>query len=419
MKTPPPLPASSVTPLPSTPAGGPARNAAICSLLAPVFSIFIAIGVQPQVHGNRLAMIILGVLQMSLILLGFVSGIWAWRRTKRVGRQGIYGKAVCGTCVNGLLILLLLLSIPGLHRAMARAKREQARRTQSLTDARQGFETKLTRKLSLGEPAPVPPSERFRLVKYPSPAGEMSAYITPAPGDGKKHPAILWVFGGFGNSIGEIAWEPGRPENDQSGSAFQRPGLIVMYPSLRGGNDNPGSMEGFFGEVDDIIAAADYLARQDYVDPRRVYLGGHSTGGTLALLVAESTDRFRAVFSFGPVRNVVGYGAEHLPFDVRESREVELRAPVLWLHSVRMPTFVFEGMEQPSNIVELRGLQRAAQNPMLQFCPVEGVSHFSILAPVSRLIAQKILADAGGAGVTFSNNELRNCVRQARNSEQR
>ena len=82
----------------------------------------------------------------------------------------------------------------------------------------------------------------------------------------------------------------------------------MMFPSLRGGNDNPGRKEGFLGEVDDVLAAADFLATVDYVDPRRLYLGGHSTGGTLVLLVAESSDRFRAVFSFGPVDDVSGYG---------------------------------------------------------------------------------------------------------------
>ena len=240
----------------------------------------------------------------------------------------------------------------------------------------------------------------------------MSAYLSPSPADGRKHPAILWLFGGFGNSIGEVAWQPGDRENDQSGSAFRRAGIIMMYPSLRGGNDNPGSVEGFYGEVEDVIAAAEYLAGQDYVDPERIYLGGHSTGGTLALLVAESTDRFRAVFSFGPVRNVAGYGAENLPFDVRDRRELELRAPALWLHSIRKPTFVFEGTGHPGNITELMALQRAARNPMLHSYPVKGATHFSILAPVSKLIADKILTDAGSSDMTFSEDELRNAMAQ-------
>ena len=75
----------------------------------------------------------------------------------------------------------------------------------------------------------------------------------------------------------------------------------MMYPSLRGGNNNPGHMESFFGEVDDVLAARALLAKLPYVDPERIYLGGHSTGGTLALLVAECSGAFRGVFAFGPV----------------------------------------------------------------------------------------------------------------------
>jgi dienelactone hydrolase len=54
---------------------------------------------------------------------------------------------------------------------------------------------------------------------------------------------------------------------------------------LRGGNDNPGTKEAFLGEVDDILAAALYLARQESVDSNGIFLGGHGTGGTLVLLV--------------------------------------------------------------------------------------------------------------------------------------
>jgi hypothetical protein len=118
------------------------------------------------------------------------------------------------------------------------------------------------------------------------------------------------------------------------------------------------------------------------------------------------------VFSFGPVRNVVGYGAENLPFNVHDRREVELRAPALWLHSIHRPTFVFEGTEQPSNIGELESLQRATDNPLLHFCPVKGATHFSILAPVSRLIAKKIQADDRNSDLAFSKEEVRDCLRQ-------
>jgi len=168
---------------------------------------------------------------------------------------------------------------------------------------------------------------------------------------------------------------------------------MMMYASLRGGNDNPGYIEGFYGEVDDVLAAAEYLAQQEGVDPERIYLGGHSTGGTLALLVAASTDRFRAIFSFGPTDDVGGYSSEYLPFDTSNRRELELRSPVKWLHAIQSPTFVFEGTESPGNIFALQALASASRNPLVYIHPVENADHFSVLAPVTRLVAQKILYD--------------------------
>jgi dipeptidyl aminopeptidase/acylaminoacyl peptidase len=234
----------------------------------------------------------------------------------------------------------------------------------------------------------------------------MAAYLTPDPRDGQKHPAILWITGGDCNTIGNV-WTNADPSDDQTASAFRNAGIVMMFPSLRGGNNNPGAKEGFFGEVDDVIASAEFLARVDYVDPARMYLGGHSTGGTLVLLVAESSDRFRGVFSFGPVDDVSGYGSQFLPFNTWSSREVELRSPIHWLHSVRSPTFVFEGADQPGNLAALQAMSAASANPLLHFHPVRGASHFSILEPTTRTIARKILSDAGSVtSISFNAPEL-------------
>lgn len=284
------------------------------------------------------------------------------------------------------LALVMMLIVCG-------CKSSTASRTTTLTQARQGHKTALKQFLSGGDPVAQPPAQMFRVVSYKSPAGDLAAYLSPSPGDGKKHPAIIWIFGGFGNDIGEAAWEPADSDNDQSAAAFRKAGIIMMYPSLRGGNKNPGVRECLYGEVDDVLAAAKFLAAQDYVDPNRIYLGGHSTGGTLALLVAESTDRFRAVFAFGPVSDVTGYGSEYCPFDVNNDKERELRAPGLWLHSISSPTFVIEGTRESSNIVELLKMQSACHNPRVAFLPVPGKNHFSVLAPVTPLIARKIVED--------------------------
>jgi acetyl esterase/lipase len=276
----------------------------------------------------------------------------------------------------------------------------------SLSEARRGFATRPAPNQPAGRPAPEPPPDVFRLVRYEAPAGKLAAYVTPDPGDGRKRPAILWITGGDCNTIDEL-WNEAPRENDQTAAAYRKAGLVMMFPSLRGGNDNPGQHEGFFGEVDDVLAAADFLTKLDYVDPRRLYLGGHSTGGTLVMLVAASTDRFRAVFSFGPAADVSGYGPGFLPFETSNPRELELRSPGRWLSSVRSPLFVFEGTDEPCNIRSLQAMARASANPLIRFHPVKGLTHFSILAPVNELIAAKILHDEGSAtNLAFSAEEL-------------
>jgi acetyl esterase/lipase len=296
---------------------------------------------------------------------------------------------------------------------------------QSLPEARQGFQTKLIRQERSGKAPDAPPPQLFQLVKYDSPAGKLSAYLSPDPDnpkdkrdkkdkkdkkERKQYPAIIWITGGDCNSIDKGCWEEGSVGNDQSASPFRKSGVVMMFPSLRGGNDNPGYKEGFFGEIDDVLAAADFLAKLDYVDPKRIYLGGHSTGGTMVLLVAASAgEKLRAVFSFGPVDSVSGYDSEFIPFDTSNRRETELRSPVRWLHSIKCPTFVFEGSSK-GNEVALNALSKANRNPLCHFYLVKGPDHFSVLKRSNTLLAEKVVKDDGPAcNINIEPNEINSC----------
>ena len=284
------------------------------------------------------------------------------------------------------LLCLSLLALPACS-----PRKPLAARSESLADARKGFTTRPAGARG-GGPVEAPPPNTVGVVSYPSAAGPLAAYLSPDPRDGRRHPAVVWITGGDCNSIGDV-WSPADPANDQTAGIFRSVGIVTMYPSLRGGNQNPGVKEGFYGEVDDVIAAARYLQTVPYVDPRRVYLGGHSTGGTLALLVAEVTNGFRGVFAFGPVEDVSGYPPEYLPFDTSNRREVELRSPGYWLSSVRSPVWVIEGTG--GNIDSLRAMKVANKNPLVRFVEVQGADHFSVLGQVNGLIAGKVHTDTG------------------------
>lgn len=57
-----------------------------------------------------------------------------------------------------------------------------------------------------------------------------------------------------------------------------------------------------------------------------------------------------------------------------------------------IPTLVFEGAD--GNAYSLRAMKASNSNPQLSFFEIDAAGHFDIIAPVSELIAESILADA-------------------------
>ncbi len=268
--------------------------------------------------------------------------------------------------------------------------------------ARDGFTTHITykRKRSTTKPPPVPPAKaKLERVKYRAPLGELWAYVTPDPKDGKRHPAVVWAAGGFDHSIDSAFFAAGPRKNDQSASQLRAAGIIVMYPSYRGVHDNPGTFELLYGEVDDFLAAADYLRALPYVDPNRIFLAGHSTGGTLVLLAAEISDRFRAAFALGPVTGAKSYGENVAPFDAAGSeawREWRMREPLRYVADIRRPTFIVEGERSPNaRALPIYARVAKAAGVPLKSGGVPHHDHFSVIAPILDQIARAIVSDDG------------------------
>ena len=306
-------------------------------------------------------------------------------------------------------ITLLLFTLSACRSNITGQQRGAEERT--FFEEHNAFETNLVELWNDQSDIPLPPKGVFELDYYDSKVGELAAYISSDPEDGEKHPLIIWIVGGWGYGISEIPWSYPDWEDDQTGSAFREAGVLMMYPSFRGANGNPGNFETLFGEIDDIAAAYEYAASLPYVDSERIYLGGHSTGGTRALLVSAYTDKFRAVFSFGPVDNVKYHNKTQFTFDTKNNDEYKMRSPIFWLEDIRRPTFVIEG--EGGNAGNIRAIDKASKNDSLFCYIIDDADHFDVLAPLTRVIADKILEDTGTeCNIVLTKDELQEAMQQ-------
>lgn len=295
------------------------------------------------------------------------------------------------------------------HALAAEIAREKAAEAAqgNLAEARRGFVTELSLPPNSPRPLPSPPPALFVRADYASGAHSMPAFVTPDPADGKRHPAIIWLVGGDFDGLGDF-WKPGPPEADESASPLRDAGVITMFVTLRGRANNASKPEYFLGEVDDVLAAAERLSTLPYVDPAQVYLGGHSTGGTLALLVAQSSPRFKAVFALGPVGKLSDYDTITPPaiFHV-PNIEARLRSPQHWMDGIAGPTYLIEGLKAPGNSAALDTLCRATTNPMVHCLPIPGADHFSVLQPALKVIGARIAIPVPGQPFSLKATDIR------------
>jgi acetyl esterase/lipase len=280
--------------------------------------------------------------------------------------------------------------------------------SRSLATARTGFVTRVsTDRLDgfEGKPAVVPPRGVLERRSFQGPVGRLTAYVSPDAGDGTRRPCVVWAHGGFGG-LGEWLWQPAPRSNDQSVRAFREAGIVVVAPSFRGEDDNGGRHERYLGEADDYLAAARYAATLRYVDPNRIYLAGHSSGGTLVLLGSELSTAFRAAFSIGGDTDLVNI--RDVPFDRHDEKELAVRRAAPFVRAIRVPTFYFEGSRGATfgSAQWMAARARESNTPFYAY-PVRQASHFTILAPLTELLARKILADTGATtNVQFTQTEL-------------
>jgi dipeptidyl aminopeptidase/acylaminoacyl peptidase len=210
---------------------------------------------------------------------------------------------------------------------------------------RSQFRTKLTRK----GPSPQPwsaakPPAGVSEIEYVSGELRLKAWVNRPADEDRKRPAVLFLHGGFAFGAPDD-WDVSQPYRDA--------GFLVLTPLLRGENGQQGAYSFYYDEVDDVLAAAEYLRKQPYVDADRLYLAGPSAGGTLVLLAAMASKHFRAAASFSAMPDQVLFckhakGAPRdVPTDITDLKELQVRSPLAYAASLKCPTRIFYGSQEP------------------------------------------------------------------------
>jgi pimeloyl-ACP methyl ester carboxylesterase len=285
----------------------------------------------------------------------------------------IVGLVGCGT--------LMLLCAGGIGTAIwwLLSPTSYPEQTEDYAQARRHFQTKLVRQ----GPAPQAwqnerPPPGVRELPYQSGNLRLRAWVSEAPAGGRRRPAVLFLHGGF--AFGADDWEQTLP--------FQNAGFVVMTPTLRGENGLPGTYSMFYNEVEDVLAATETLAQLNYVDSNRIYVSGHSVGGTLTLLAAMTSSRFRAAASFSGSPDQVAWSRlqpQLVPFVSNDKEEYRMRSPLAFPRSFKCPVRLYYGSQEllfASTSQETGKLAKAAA------LDVEAVSvpgdHLTIVEPAMR-----------------------------------
>jgi predicted Zn finger-like uncharacterized protein len=246
--------------------------------------------------------------------------------------------------------------------------------TQDYADARKSFKTNLERK----GPAPMAgimgtrPTDAME-VQYPSGNLNLKAWISRTRSKSELMPAVLYLHGGF--AFGEDDW--------RQCQRFRDAGFVTMTPTLRGENGQSGTYTLFYDEVNDVVAAAEFLSKMPGVDSDRIYVAGHSAGGTLAMLAAMTSKRFKGCASFSGSPDQVTFvkrNSELAPFNSSNSKELEMRSPLAFPKSFKCPARLYWGSEEMPFRLATRALIEKATAAGLD---VQGIEvpgdHFSSL----------------------------------------
>lgn len=149
----------------------------------------------------------------------------------------------------------------------------------------------------------LPPLSEVRITSSMDGSSQPSLLWAPERAKSEPTPLFIWLHSwSFNNRQPECL--------EYQKQAVQRDWIFVL-PNFRGRNDNPqaGGSELARGDIIDVL---DYVEREYHVDKSRVYLGGGSGGGHMALLMAGyHPNRFSAVSAWVPITDLADWYRFH------------------------------------------------------------------------------------------------------------
>jgi dipeptidyl aminopeptidase/acylaminoacyl peptidase len=252
----------------------------------------------------------------------------------------------------------------------------------TLGDARQTYSTHLT--VLTRAPQDYRPSSApsgAKEVTYMSGKLRLKGWLSTER-FGKAAPAVVFLHGGFA-------------ADDDDWAAAQeliKQGYILFMPQLRAENGNAGYFEMFGGEVDDVIAAGVYLQKIPGVDPKHIYVMGHSVGGSLAILAAQMRSPYKASASlsgYARLTEWIDHFAHIVPFDLKNANERMIRDPYLYVSSLQVPLFMFTEQANPHAVeVNRTFCLQVAKTSSCHHTVIEGDHQTMIEPAIHKAIAQ-------------------------------
>ncbi len=180
---------------------------------------------------------------------------------------------------------------------------------------------------------------------------DLQGWILKPPGFDatKKYPSIMEIHGGPLTQYGKFFMH--------EFYYLAAHGYVVYFSNPRGGRgygeEHAKGIYGDWGNVDyaDLMASADYMEKQPYIDPKRMGVTGGSYGGYMTVWIIGHTQRFKAAATQRCVSNFVSmWGSSDFnwtfqmelankpPFE--DLQNFWAHSPIAYIGNARTPTLV-------------------------------------------------------------------------------